>query len=147
MVWGCFSHSGVGLLYRVKGIMDRFQYRDILEKVMLPHAKRELPSDWIFQHDNDPKHTARVVKDWLGKEEVQTLQWPPQSPDLNPIENLWNEVKRLLHNQRYHSALELEKAVKHIWTSFTDVFLNALIDSMPRRCHAVIEAKGYATKY
>ena len=58
MVWGCFSRDGVGPLHRVEGIMDRFVFKDIVEKTMLPFAKRQMPREWIYQQDNDPKHTS-----------------------------------------------------------------------------------------
>lgn len=62
MVWGCFSGQGIGPIHKIDGIMDRFQYKDIMEQVMLPYAEDEMPLRWIFQHDNDPKHTANNVK-------------------------------------------------------------------------------------
>lgn len=76
MVWGCFSGNGVGPLHEIDGIMDRFVYRDILQNVMYPYADEEMPIRWVYQHDNDPKHTAKVVKSWLQEHNVSVLNWP-----------------------------------------------------------------------
>ncbi|KAK3553276.1 hypothetical protein QTP86_032764 [Hemibagrus guttatus] len=87
MLWGCFSAKGPGRLIRVKERMNGAMYREILSKNLLPSARAlKMERGWVFQHDNDPKHTARATKEWLRKKHFKVLEWPSQSPDLNPIE-------------------------------------------------------------
>ena len=79
-VWGCFSSTGVGNLYWVKGTMDKFMYKDILKKQMYPSAKKLFPQHikkFILLQDNDPKHTAKIVKEYLSKKKQKVLDFPP----------------------------------------------------------------------
>lgn len=147
MVWGCFSANGVGPIHRIDGIMDQHKYKDILNDVMLPYSEWEMPLAWVFQHDNDPKHTSRVVKSWLAEKNITVMEWPPQSPDLNPIENLWEIVNQRIDRNNVRNTNELFINIKEAWSSIPATIINNLIASMPRRCAAVIKNSGFATKY
>jgi transposase len=96
-VWGCFSYYGSGPMYWVKDIMTGAKYREILKNHMVPYLKdvegKLLGVKAVFQHDNDPKHRSKVVKNYLENKELEVLDWASQSPDINPIENAWRKVK------------------------------------------------------
>nr|XP_032528103.1 uncharacterized protein LOC116778268 [Danaus plexippus plexippus] len=99
MVWGCFSSRGTGDLVRVEGIMKKEQYKQILECNAVPSGLRLVGDGFIFQQDNDPKHSSKLCRGYLDKKEAEgvlkNMVWPPQSPDLNPIElcgKSWTET-------------------------------------------------------
>lgn len=147
MVWGCFSGYGMGPLHRIDGIMDRFVYRDILKNVMLPYVEDNLPLRYKFQQDNDPKHSSKLLKAFFQDEQIPVLKWPSQSPDLNPIENLWEIVDKRIRTQNYSNRDELFQNLEEKWNNLDKKIIENLIQSMPRRCQAVIDNKGYFTKY
>ena len=151
MVWGCMTYSGGGSVIQVHGKMDQHMYRRILSEELLPTVEEmAYPTDQVvFQHDNDPKHTAKSVKEWLKDQGFSVMVWPAQSPDLNPIEHLWAKVKRDLN--KYDSPptglIELYKRIEEVYLNLPKDFFANLYESMPRRMQAVIKAKGRWTNY
>lgn len=93
MLWGSMAASGTGNFEFIETIMDKMKYLDILTRNLRQSAENlNLPSEFYFQQDNNPKHTSHVVREWLlYNVKKKQLKTPPQSPDLNPIENLWGD--------------------------------------------------------
>ncbi len=106
---------------------------------MLPAADQLYgDADFIFQQDLPPAHSAKATSTWFKDHGIPVLNWPANSLDLNPIENLWGIVKR---------KMPLKATIRATWALITPEQCHRLIDSMPRRIAAVIQAKGAPTKY
>ena len=148
MVWGCFAAHGVGNLYKVNGIMESEQYKVILRDQLLPSAELLFQGkDYTFQQDNDPKHTSRATMAYMAELSIDPEEWPSQSPDLNPIENLWSYLDWTLRDRNCGNLEELWEALQEGWYALDWEYLTKLADSMPRRLQAVIDNDGYPTKY
>ena len=75
---------------------------------MIPFVNDNMPQKWTLQQDNDPKHTSKLIKAWFDKNKITVMHWPTQSPDLNPIENLWKQLDdKLRLRGRFRNAEEL----------------------------------------
>lgn len=147
VVWGSFSYYGVGPLFRIQGIMKATDYVGILQNCMLPYAEENMPLRWVFQQDNDPKHTAKCTQKWFNDSKINLLDWPAQSPDLNSIENLWNIFKTSIRGKCPSNCDELWELIQAAWNDIPVSLCQQLVDSMPRRCQAVLSNKGTSTKY
>lgn len=162
MFWAAFSGSG-----RRTGLIPLFGdpnsgHRGITRWAILDLYQRVLPTlmngvpGAIFQQDNAPVHTARVIKEWLDEQQFEVMAWPPYSPDLNPIENLWAllkakiyemhpEIKSMPNNQE---TLEiLTSAAQEAWSDMDTDMLENLAITMPHRVKQVIDNEGWYTSY
>ncbi len=120
--------------------MNAAKYMDILDENLLQSAQDlRLGRRFTFQQDNDPKHTAKITKEWLHNNYVTVLEWPSQSPDLNPIEHLWRDLKMAVHQRLPSNLTELERIPKSS--------CEKLVASFPKRLMAVLNQKGASTKY
>lgn len=151
MVWGSMSYDGVGPLITVQGSVTGRKYRQILQQNLLPlvaeRQRRRLQT--ILQDDNAPVHRANVVTAWKTKNNVTTLEWPAQSPDLNPIENLWMVLKRAISSRSPspQTVADLQVVIQEEWKKIPKGDVQKLVESMPKRALDVIKANGFATKY
>ena len=152
MVWGCMGWNGVGIMAEVEGRMDAKQYMDILEGNLLTSIQQSGISqeDLLFQQDNDPKHKSKIAIQWFKDQGITLLDWPPQSPDLNPIEHLWTQLKNQLQDN-YEVApkgvWELWERTAKEWEKIKPEDCQRLIESMPNRLKEVIRAKGGHIRY
>jgi transposase len=151
MVWGCMLWEGAGYACKIDGRMDGDLYLKIMEEDLQASLNYYGKSvdDVIFQQDNDPKHTCKKAQTWFQNNNFNVLPWPAQSPDLNPIEHLWNHIKRRLveYEVEPKGILELWERVEEEWNKIDAEVCQNLIESMPRRVAAVLKAKGGYTKY
>ncbi|KAG1494619.1 hypothetical protein G6F46_012333 [Rhizopus delemar] len=153
MVWACMTSHGVGYICEIyDGRMTAPDYIHILKTELADTLAyyRLGDGDFIFQHDNDPKHTAKITTTYLKEEaKYPVLHWPSQSPDLNPIEHMWRhlKLKLALYEQRARGVHELWERIKIEWETFDRDVCCKYIDSLPARVQAVIKAKGGNTIY
>lgn len=148
MIWGCFSSQGVGTMEIIEGRMNGALYRGILDNNLQRSVeKMGLSGDWRFQQDNDPKHTAKETQKWFKDNGIEVLQWPSQSPDLNPIENLWRILKKQIRARRPSNIQQLKIVAKEEWEKIPLDICQNLIKTYSNRLAAVIKAKGGPIKY
>jgi len=143
------SKEGFGKIFLFTTNLDRFKMVEIYNQALLPSISKfgGSASDWILQEDNDPKHTSKLAKQWRAKNNIQRLPWPAQSPDQNPIENVWHVLKIRVANENPNNLKQLAKVVKKQWATLSVEYASKLIDSMDNCLQAVIESHGDYTMY
>lgn len=147
MVWGAINNAGRSQLVRVQGNMTAQRY---VQDIVQPHVFPLMVAPRaVFQQDNARPHTARLTTAFLTANNINTLPWPSLSPDLNPIEHIWDELDRRLRARANAPATpnELFIALQAEWAAIPQQRISHIIASMPRRCRATIAARGGHTRY
>ena len=144
-VYGCFSEEGFGNIYCFTENLNAELLCTIYKIALLPSAKNFFGQDdhsWLLQEDNDPKHTSEKAERWRDEHHVNRISWPAQSPDLNPMENVWAVLKANISNYKPTSVKHLIKIIKKEWKSLDNVFAKNLIVSMKNRIALLLSNNG-----
>jgi transposase len=150
-VWGCFCARGQGYIHIFNETLDAALQKRILSANLLPsahlHYASDPPEQWYFLHDNDKKFKGGIVQGLLHNLGVTLIDFPPYSPDLNPMENLWATMARAVEKYQCETLELLQDAVAEEWKKLDPKHMKRLVDSMPQRCQAVIDAQGHHTTF
>lgn len=144
MFWAAFSMYGKTPLCKITTRMNTRKYLDMLEDDLVPFLENEMEDDFIYQQDNAAIHVSREAKEWFHEKDVEVLEWPARSPDLNPIENLWGILARKVYagGRQFGTVQELEVAVRTAWREIRLETLETLVNSMPKRLFDVARRNG-----
>ena len=144
MAWGGISIAGKTRLVIIKGHLNAVKYRDeILQPVAIPYL-HNLGSNSILQDDIHHPHRARVITDYLQNVGVERMEWPAMSPDLNPIEHLWDQLGRVSNTT---TLADLQRLLVEEWNAIPQQRVTRLVTGMRKRCQAVVAAYGSSTCY
>lgn len=142
--------AGFGKLTVFTGILNAERMNQLYKSTLLPTARKFFGTDnseWLLLEDNDPKHKSRLCNAWKEENGIEQMVWPPQSPDCNPIENVWSIIKARLKGKHFRNIQQLSSFITRQWNSFSANYARNLSQSMPSRCARVIEKQGEWIKY
>ena len=149
MVWGGISSGGKTDLVLIEGNLNGQRYiTEILQSQVVPYAGA-IGDEFILMDDSARPHRARVVDQFLEVQGVTRMEWPANSPDLNPIEHLWDQLKRAVRRRINQNTTlgALYQLLQEEWAALPPQSLSNLIDSMPDRCNQVLMNNGGYTSY
>jgi len=147
MCWGAFYYGKRFELEFPVGSINSEKYISVVSTSLIPFLKKRVNGQMIFQQENAPCHKSRVALGFFDENNVNLLEWPANSPDLNPIENLWSIIKRRVAKRSAKNRDELQNFIIEEWRGIDAEILKNLIDSMPRRLQLVIEKNGEEIGY
>src|SRR5665648_27516 len=147
-LWGCICAEGLGHAELYAGSLDSTRHRDILRHSLIKSFRQFYPDGpWTFQQDNVRFHTTPETVTYLHEKGVTLIEWPAWSPDLNPIENLWNVLKARVYARFPQSMEEMEAVIREEWAEIDLKFISRICRSMPRRLQLLLDNDGHKISY
>ncbi len=149
MVWAAFGSRCKTELIFVEGRQNSSSYIELLQNHLVPNGVLIGGPNRIFQQDNSSVHASEVVRNWFREHGIRILDWPSISPDLNPIENLWGILVRLVYpnGRQYNTVPELKRAILDAWSQIESSILKKLVESMHKRLIEVLKKNGQKVHY
>ena len=147
-VWAGISLRGRTAICIFEGVMNAELYVQILDQTLLPFLRELYPGGHRFMADNDPKHTSNLAKAFLESANVNWWKTPPESPDCNPIENLWHELKEFCRREvKPTTKQELVQGIQQFWETVDVQKCTRYIRHLRKVLPRIIELNGDATGY
>jgi len=147
-LWGCICASGLGHAELYAESLDAKHYQTILGLNLVSSAHQFWPREqWWFQQDNASQHTAGTSREWFHNHGIDLIEWPAWSPDLNPIEELWHDLKQRVYKHKPTTMEQLERFVTEEWAATDLNFIARICRNMPHRLQAVIANNGHKIPY
>lgn len=151
MIWGMIaSDHGGGRLHVCEGTMNGDRYKEVIRTRVIPQMEEWYPGgDGTFMQDKAPCHMARQCMGLLRSSNFRILDWPGNSPDLNPIENVWGILKQRIRKQSINTKQEMISLIINLWYRDVEIqqCIRRSVESMPKRIRSVIQSRGGITKY
>ena len=144
-LWGYMTSTGVGSLIFYDGRVNAHSYLQLIGDALPAFINSRFgtsPGGFWYMQDNARPHVSSFAKKFFKRNEIPLLEWPPTSPDLNPIENLWDMIDNQLRTMHPKNLMELKQMIEQIWIKFTLVTCKELVDSMPRSLERCVLVRG-----
>ena len=149
MVWGGISRRNRTNLIVIDGTLNAARYQQHILATEVRQFVNQYGPGITLQQDNARPHTARTTQAFLRQNNIDVLPWPSKSPDLNPIEHIWDELDRRVRTRQHqpNTLAELRTALTDEWNRLPQGVISRTILSMRRRLQAIVNARGGHTRY
>lgn len=147
MIQAGLSARGRTPLATIKGTINSQVYCECLSSHLISTMDTLYPEGYVLQEDNATCHKSKYSEKWKQEHQIKCIDWPANSPDINPIENAWGLMKTILAGEKFKNVEDWKKIIESIWDNFTEEYMLALVDSMPGRLEAVIKSNGKVINY